>query len=230
MPRQENVFAAQAVPVRVLFLEADFGARKLLHPCRPRLARRLVAGQRRMRIVGIRVKPLGQNIGVLEGHVGALPEGREHGMGGIAEQGHAALGPLRRVLACELTPFRAGRRRPHHPAELVAGMGEGRQHFIDAARHRPRLLRPARLLPDAYEIDELALPDVVADDEPAIAGPLVHMAVVIILRQRDRWAPAHASTSFPRSADPRRRTGRCEPPSGCRRSRWRRRPRRWCRP
>ena len=31
----------------------------------------------------------------------------------------------------------------------------------------------------ADEIDELALPNVVADDEAAVAGPLVHMAVVI---------------------------------------------------
>ena len=51
-------------------------------------------------------------------------------------------------------------------------------------------------MPDAYEIDELALPNVVADDETAIAGPLVHIAVVIILRQRvgrRQRAPAHRS-------------------------------------
>ncbi len=75
-------------------------------------------------------------------------------------------------------------------------MREGRQHFTDAARHRPGLLGPAGLLPDAYEIDELALPNVIADDEAAIAGPLVHIAIVIILWQRARRrqrAPAHRS-------------------------------------
>ena len=108
----------------------------------------------------------------------------------------AILGPVRRVLAGELTPLRAGCRCRHHGAQLVADVGKGGQHLVDAARHRPRLLGPAGLLPDGHEIDELALPNVVADDEAAVAGPLVHIAVVIILRQRvagRQRPPAHRS-------------------------------------
>ena len=107
-----------------------------------------------------------------------------------------SFGPLRRVLARELPPLRAGRRFRHHPAQLFASVGKGRQHFFDVAGHRPGLLRPAWLLTDAYEVDELILPDVVADDEAAIAGPLVDVAVVIVLRQRiggRQRAPAHRS-------------------------------------
>ena len=75
-------------------------------------------------------------------------------------------------------------------------MGEGRQHLFDIARHRPRLLGPAGLLADRDEIDELALPNVITDHKTAVAGPLVHMEVVIILRQRiagRQRAPTHRS-------------------------------------
>ena len=144
------------------------------HPCRPACAP-LRSRPAPRRILGARVQPLSQDVGILEGHVGALPEGREHGVRGIAEQGHAFLRPVRRVLPGELTPFRAGRRCHHHGAQLFSRIGKCRQHFIDAARHRPGWLRPAGLLPDGREIDELALPFVVADDEPAVAGPLVHI-------------------------------------------------------
>ena len=51
MPGQERPFAAQPVPAGVQFLEVNFGARQLLYPRGPRLARRFVSQQRRNRII-----------------------------------------------------------------------------------------------------------------------------------------------------------------------------------